>query len=291
MTKELRPEAGTISPAARKLAAELGIDPQSLAGSGAQGRVVLADIKKRQAVMEAVSGDSSGYGQKVAVSTSSTRRKTVKIRRLLAKRMEQAWRTIPHFYVSIKVDMTDVVGLYRGLGVTVNDFILAATSRALVDHPWVNASWDGEQGIAHEEINIAMATVTDRGMFYPVLPRCGSMNLQELSLCARQLSEKMLRDGGLDVVESGNATFTVANMGMLGVESFRAIITPPQAAVLAAGAIRGEVIVDGQGSPLVAPMLHLTLSADHRVLDGADAAEFLDTVKCNLEAPVILIDG
>ena len=279
-----------ISAAAQKLASELGIDPDSLQGSGAQGRILLVDIKKSKAAASVKTTGDTAYGQKISLPDVATRKKSIKIRQLLAKKMEQAWLTIPHFYVTISVDMTDVVGLHHDLGVTINDFILTATSRALGEHPWVNASWDGEQGVECEDINIAIATATDRGLFYPVLSRCNSLGLLELSEQAHTLIEKAMVEGALVEQDISGATFTITNMGMFGVESLGAIITPPQAAVLSVGSIKGEVVVDGQGEPAVAPVMRLTLSADHRVLDGADAAEFLDTIKCYLEAPVMLID-
>ncbi len=280
-----------ISPAARKLAAELGIDPASIKGSGAQGRILLADIKSSHPVGDYGLNDNTAYGQKVSLPQAHDRIKSVRIRRLLARKMEQAWQSIPHFYVTVAVDMADVVCLRHDLGVTINDFILAATARALVEHPWVNASWNGEQGVELPEVNIAMATATDRGLFYPVIHRCETLGLVQISEIAHDLIDRTMSEGLLGEGDGGRATFTVTNMGMLGVESFGAIIMPPQAAVLSVGTIRGEVVVDSQGQPAVTPVMRLTLSADHRVLDGVDAAEFLDTIKCYLEAPVMLIDG
>ncbi len=283
-------QARKISPAAQKLAAELGIDPESLTGSGLQGTILLSDIKKRHFDSQLDSEDATAYGRKISFSAASDRSQSIKIRQLLAKKMTQAWQSIPHFYVTISVDMTDVVGLHHDLGVTVNDFVLAATARALVEHPWVNASWDGERGVEHDEINIALATATDRGLFYPVVPRCETLGLLQLSGQAHALIEKAAVPGGLSEQDVANATFTVTDMGMYGVESLSAIITPPQAAVLSVGMIKGEVVVDNQGNPAVAPVMRLTLSADHRVLDGADAAEFLDTIKSYLEAPIMLLN-
>ena len=277
-----------ISPAAQKLAAELGIDMDSLQGSGAQGRIILADIERAQS-SDVDKGKQSAYHQKVSLSGSVERGKSVKIRRLLALKMEKAWQTVPHFYVTISVDMTDVVRFRHDLGVTINDFILAATARALVEHPWVNATWNGEQGVELADINIAIAAATDRGLYYPVLHHCETLNLKQISRQARELTEKTMQQDELPEHDFSDATFTMTNMGMLGVEFFSAIITPPQAAVLSIGAIKGEVVVDDQGDPTVAPIIRLTLSADHRVLDGVDVAEFLDTIKCYLEAPIMLI--
>ncbi len=278
-----------VSQAARKLAGELGIDLNSLLGSGARGKIVLADIERTQPSCHREKAEATGYQQKVSLPNQVERVKSVKIRRLLARKMEEAWKTIPHFYVTIPVDMTDVVRFHHDLKVTINDFILAATTRALVEHPWVNAAWNGEQGIELPEVNIAIATATDRGLYYPVLHQCDKMTLRKISIQAHELVEKVWSQGQLSEHEVTGGTFTITNMGTHGVESFAAIITPPQAAVLSVGAIKGEVVVDDQGEPAVAPMLRLTMSADHRVLDGADAAEFLDTIKCYLEAPIMLV--
>lgn len=220
-------------------------------------------------------------------STSGTG-KSVKIRRLIAKKMEEAWKTIPHFHVSMSVDMTDVIRFRQDLGVTINDFILAAVAQALKEHPWVNSRWNGEQGVEVEEIGLAMAVATDCGLYYPVIQGCEALGFKQISQAARELAAKA-HAGKLSDEERAGGTFTVTNMGMLGVESFAAIITPPQAAVLAIGTVKGEIIVDEQGEPAVAPVMRMTLGADHRLLDGADAAEFLATLKSYLEAPVMLI--
>ena len=214
--------------------------------------------------------------------------KSIKIRRLLARKMEEAWRTIPHFHVTMSVDMTDVIRFRQDLGMTINDFILASVARALKEHPWVNASWNGEQGVEIPSVGLAFAVATDCGLYYPVIAGCESLSLKQISATARQLAGKA-HQCGLSEEETGGGTFTVTNMGMLGVESFAAIITPPQAAVLSIGTVKGEIVVDEQGEPAVAPLMRMTLGADHRVLDGADAAEFLATIKSYLEAPVMLI--
>lgn len=286
--EKLKDGQSRVSPAARKLASELGIELDSLHGSGTQGRIVLADIERSQSSLDMGGSKSSAYLQKVSLPNLVEREKSVKIRRLLARKMEKAWQTIPHFYVTIPVDMTDVVRFRHDLGVTINDFVLAATTRALVEHPWVNATWNGEQGVELPEVNIAIAAATDRGLYYPVLHNCHQLDLLQINKKAKELAEKAANKSQLTEPEMSGGTFTITNMGMLGVESFGAIITPPQAAVLSVGSVKGEVVVDSQGEPNVALMMRLTLSADHRVLDGADAAEFLGTIKCYLEAPIML---
>jgi pyruvate dehydrogenase E2 component (dihydrolipoamide acetyltransferase) len=213
--------------------------------------------------------------------------KSVKVRRIIARKMVESWQTIPHFFVTVAVDMTDVISLRKSLGVTVNDFILAACVCSLKEHPWVNSLWIDGEAVAQPVVNLAMAVATERGLFYPILSDCGGLSLRGISQRAAELAVKA-HQGLLTEVEMAGGTFTVSNMGMLGVESFNAIVTPPQAAVLAVGTIRGEVVVNGGSEPGIAPMLRLTLSADHRILDGADAADFLTTLKSYLEAPVTL---
>jgi len=184
--------------------------------------------------------------------------------------------------------MTDVIRFRKDLGFTINDFILAATSHALQEHPWVNSCWNGERGIEQEQVDLAMAVESERGLFYPVIRNCDSFTLRQLSQQAAGLADKA-HQGALAHEDMEDGTFTITNMGMLGVESFGALITPPQAAVLAVGTVKGEIVVDDQGEPAVAPIMRLTLSADHRILDGADAAGFLGTIKSYLEAPIVLV--
>jgi pyruvate dehydrogenase E2 component (dihydrolipoamide acetyltransferase) len=214
--------------------------------------------------------------------------KSVKVRRVVARKMLESWQNIPHFFVTVAVDMTDIIRFRKDLDVSINDFIVAATARSLHEHPWVNSHWIDGESVEQESINIAMAVATERGLYNPVIRGCGDLSLKEIGRRSRELVDKAHR-GKLAQADLEGGTFTISNMGMLGVESFSAIITPPQVAVLAVGTVKGEVVVDDQGEPGIAPILRLTLSADHRTLDGADAAELLGTLKSYLEAPVTLV--
>ncbi|MDT8421263.1 MAG: dihydrolipoamide acetyltransferase family protein [Desulfuromonadales bacterium] len=281
------------SPAARKLARDLAIDLHSVHGSGPGGRIVLADVERarphRQTPAgEAAAGKAPQTEEKQDDLFSAASGKSVKIRRLLARKMEESWKTIPHFYVTMTVDMTDVIRFRKDLNFTINDFILAATSHALQEQPWINSHWNGERGIEQEHVDLAMAVESERGLFYPVIRNCEKLTLRQISQQAAAMAEKA-HQGALSKEETEGGSFTITNMGMLGVESFGALITPPQAAVLAVGTVKGEIVVDDQGEPAVAPIMRLTLSADHRILDGADAAGFLGTVKSYLEAPIVLV--
>lgn len=217
-------------------------------------------------------------------------RKKIRIRRLIEKKMVESWQNKPHFFVTIAVDMTDVIRFRKDLGVTINDFVMSATVAALKEHPWVNSHWIDNEAVEQNSINLAMAVATEGGLFYPVLKNLDGYSLKKISEAASEMAEKA-HLGQLSDDDQEGGTFTVTNMGMLGVESFAAIVTPPQAAVLAVGTVKGEVVVDEHEELVVAPMVRLTLSADHRILDGADAADFLDSLKSYLEAPVTLIAG
>ena len=274
-------ESAAASPAARRLARERGVSLDSLKGSGPGGRVVLADVER-------AAGQSSQSKPEPAAATPEARRKSVKIRRLVGRKMVESWTTAPHFFVTVAVDMTDVIRFRQDLKVSINSFILAALARSLQEHPWVNSHWVDGEAVEQSQINIAMAVATDRGLYNPVVKDCGALGLKEINARARDLTEEA-HLGTLSIESLEGGTFTLSNMGMLGVESFSAIITPPQAAVLAVGTVKGEVVVNDQGEPGIAPVMRMTLSADHRILDGADAAEFLTTVKSYLEAPVTLL--
>lgn len=222
--------------------------------------------------------------------TGARGKNVVRIRRLIERKMVDSWQTIPHFFVTIAVDMTDIIRFRKDLGITINDFVLAAVSEALKEHPWVNSHWVDGEAVEQSHVNLAMAVATEGGLYYPVIKNAERLSLKQIGKSAAELAEKA-HLGQLSDADQEGGTFTVSNMGMLGVEAFSAIVTPPQAAVLAVGTVKGEVVVDEHEELVVAPMLRVTLSADHRILDGADAAEFLDSLRSYLEAPVTLIAG
>jgi len=278
-----RPSGVIASPAARRLARELEVDLQSVSGSGPGGRIILADVE--QVAGQVLPRESAGLEHDLV---EENLKKAVKVRRIMARKMVDAWGTIPHFYVTFSVDMTDVIRFRKDLRVTINDFILAATAKALQEHPWVNSWWVDGEAVEQPQVHLAMAVATDRGLYNPVIHNCAELDLRQISDRAIDLANAA-QLGKLQPADLEGGTFSISNMGMLGVESFRAIITPPQAAVLAVGTVRGEVVVDESGEPAVAPIARLTLAADHRILDGADAAEFMATLKSYLEAPVTLI--
>lgn len=233
---------------------------------------------------------NDGRSDEPVLQPGTQKKKVVRIRRLIERKMVDSWQTVPHFFVTVAVDMTDVIRFRKDLGVTINDFISAATVAALKEHPWVNSHWVDGAAVEQQEVNLAIAVATEGGLYYPVIKGAQTLSLRQLSRRSTELAERA-HLGQLDDADQLDGTFTISNMGMLGVESFSAIITPPQAAVLAVGTVKGEVVVDEHEELVVAPMVRLTLSADHRILDGADAADFLDSLKSYLEAPVTLVAG
>jgi pyruvate dehydrogenase E2 component (dihydrolipoamide acetyltransferase) len=266
--------SGQISPKARRMAKEAGIDLASVRGSGPGGEVLASDI---QALVDAKAGG-------VAAPPPAAQQPTLtSIHRLMAERTTQSWTTVPHFFVQRHVDATSLnqaraalgalVQQSHGVKLTHTDLLIAAVARTLANHPLVNASWIDEGVRINPDINIAIAMAVEDGVVSAVVQKASRLQVGEIAKHRLDLTERArahrLRPGDL-----ANGTFTISNLGMFQVDSFSAIITPPQAAILAVGAIADRV-VPVAGRAEVRPMLTLTLSADHRVLDGAKASAFL----------------
>jgi pyruvate dehydrogenase E2 component (dihydrolipoamide acetyltransferase) len=265
---------GQISPKARRMANEAGIDLASVRGSGPSGEVLASDIK---ALVDAKAGGVAARPPAAQQPTLSS------IHRLMAERTSQSWTTVPHFFVQRHVDATSLnearaalgpsVQESHGVKLTHTDLLIAAVARTLANHPLVNASWIDEGVRINPDINIAIAMAVEEGVVSAVVPKASTLQVGEIAKHRLDLTERArahrLRPGDL-----ANGTFTISNLGMYQVDSFSAIITPPQAATLAVGAIADRV-VPVAGRPEVRPILTLTLSADHRVLDGAKASAFL----------------
>jgi pyruvate dehydrogenase E2 component (dihydrolipoamide acetyltransferase) len=212
------------------------------------------------------------------------------MRRIVGERMAESKQNAPHFYISMEIDMTAVVGIRnslkdRGEGAipSINDFILSACARALKEFPTLNARFtpDGIEVIS--EINIGMAVALEEGLVVPVIRKADGLGLRELSEQTKLLSDKA-QHKKLFPLDYEGGTFTVSNLGMLGVDTFVAIINPPQCAILAVGRVAPRAVADEVGIA-VRSMMSATLSADHRIVDGAMAARFLSAIKRRLETP------
>jgi pyruvate dehydrogenase E2 component (dihydrolipoamide acetyltransferase) len=261
-----------ISPKARRLASERGINLADVRGSGVGGEILASDIL---AAAESKAGATSA-----GIDSGSP------VSRLMAERTTQSWTTVPHFFVVREVDAGALnqvrqtlgreIEQSRGVKLTHTDLLVALVSRVLQKHSRMNASWTGEGVRAHSEINIGLAIAVEDGVVAPVIRNADKAGLGEISVQRRDLAQRA-RSGKLRPADIAGGTFTISNLGMLGVDAFTAIVIPPQAAILAVGRIADRVVpVDGR--PGVRPMMTLTLSSDHRVVDGARAAQFLRDV-------------
>lgn len=257
-----------ISPKARRLAKELGVDLANVRGSGAGGEILASDI---EAAASAGSASPNAPG-KIEVPSS--------IGRIMAERTTQSWTTVPHFFVSREIDAT-VLNRFReqisesnhGARITHTDVLVALVARVLMKHPRLNASWSADGIHLHDYVHMGLAIAVDDGVVAAVIHDAHTATLSEIATQRGELSDRA-RGGKLRPADIADATFTISNLGMYQVDQFSAIITPPQAAILAVGSIADRVVaVDGK--PAVRPMLTLTVSCDHRVADGARAAMFL----------------
>jgi pyruvate dehydrogenase E2 component (dihydrolipoamide acetyltransferase) len=258
-----------ISPKARRLASERGVNLANVRGSGPGGEILASDIL-------AAAEPKAGSSPPVVESGGP-------IARLMAERTTQSWTTVPHFFIVRDVDagalndarqkLAPEIEQSRGLKLTHTDLLAALVARVLPKHHRINASWTGEGVRTNAEINIGLAMVVDDGVVAPVIHNADKSKLGEIATQRRDLTERA-RSGKLRPADMAGGSFTISNLGMFGVDAFTAIIIPQQAAILAVGRITDRVVpIDGH--PAVRPMMTLTLSSDHRVVDGARAAKFL----------------
>jgi pyruvate dehydrogenase E2 component (dihydrolipoamide acetyltransferase) len=278
-------QSARVSPKARRLAAEKDVNLHQVQGSGPNGEILASDILAA-AASEAASSTAN---------TSSTSSNS--IARIMAERTTQSWTTVPHFFLVRDVDASSLkharetlalqVQPSRGIKLTVTDLLVALVAPALAKHPRMNARW--KDGVVQEsdDVNISLAIAVEGGVVAPVIHRADRATLEEIAIRRAELTN-YARTGKLKPADIAAGTFTISNLGMFGIDAFSAIITPPQAAILAVGRI-AERVVAVNGQPVVRPMMTLTLSSDHRVVDGARAAEFLTTLAENLANPQSLL--
>lgn len=281
------------SPLARKIASEKGVDLTTVKGSGPGGRIVSQDLDL--GLPEALV--SFGAREMPTLAPGSYEEESLTpMRKVVGKRLQESKSFIPHFYVTQEIDAEPLMRLREelkvgGVKVTVNDCILRASALALREHPAVNSGFNSVNStlIRFKTIDIALAVSLEGGLITPIIRHADYKNLGELSSEAKFLIKKA-RDGKLAREEYTGGSFTVSNLGMFGVRDFIAVINPPQAAILAVAAVQEKPVIK-QGQVVPGKTLSLTLSADHRVIDGADAAQFLVTLKKLLENPSLLTIG
>jgi pyruvate dehydrogenase E2 component (dihydrolipoamide acetyltransferase) len=274
------------SPLALRMAAEAGVDLNGIRGSGPQGRIIKRDIEAaiENASAPAAPGQAQPTGDVNEVELSS-------MRRTIAKRLVQSKAPVPHFYLTVDVAMDRLWAAYKALRdenypISLNDVIIKATASALRSHPELNASFAGDRVKQYNRVHIGMAVALDEGLITPVIRDADSKSLSEIAAESRALAERA-RDRRLQPHEYTGGTFSISNLGMMGIEEFSAIINPPEAAILAVGSVRETPVVE-QGQVTIGRRMKLTISVDHRVADGAQGARFLQTLKRMLENPLLI---
>ncbi len=279
------------SPLAKKIASEQGLDINSVQGTGQKGRIVLDDLEGAKHLSEFSFGKIKTPTEKPG---SFVEEALTPIRKVIATRLQESKSFIPHFYVQQTVNVDALVTLRNqlsalGIKVSYNDCIIRAVSLALRKHPVINSGFNSVNNtvIRFKTIDISVAVNTPGGLITPIIRHADYKNISEISAEMRSLA-KRAKDGKLNPEEYKGGSFTVSNMGMFGISSFQAIINPPQAAILAISGIL-DVPVVKNGAIVPGKVMNLNLSADHRVIDGVAAAEFLKTLQAYLEAPVSLL--
>jgi pyruvate dehydrogenase E2 component (dihydrolipoamide acetyltransferase) len=285
-TQQQSASAGRVlaSPKARRLAAEQDLDLTKIKGSGPQGAVVTADVEATGA-------------QPIPALPPISQPQTLPVTRMwqtMVERLSQSWTTVPHFYLTCEVNASQLVTWWHNVQqratekITITDLLVKLVAAALRHNPRLNAMWHNNAIVLNDEINVGLAVAVEDGLLVPVIHQADQLGLNELAVRRRELVARA-KAGRLALDDLRNGTFTLSNLGMYGIDAFNAIINPPQAAILAVGRISERVVpVDDQ--PAVQSMMNLTLSCDHRVVDGARGAQFLQTLVSFIEEPLAVLD-
>ncbi|ACM20311.1 pyruvate dehydrogenase complex, E2 protein, dihydrolipoamide acetyltransferase [Geotalea daltonii FRC-32] len=288
-----KPGAGDkASPRVRRLAREKGIDLTQVTGSGPEGRILQEDLARFGVHEEKKEKRPAGEAAEQAEAPSAAGQPLSRMRTAIARKVSESWRQIPHFTVMVAVEVGEAEKVYRelkqaGTAVTLNDIIIKAVAATIGKFPLVNASFSQTGIETHDEINIGVAVSLDEGLVMPVIKGCQTLSVREIAARSHEVIDRA-RNGTIGENELSGGTFSISNMGMLGVEQFSAIIYPPQGAILAVAAALDEAVVRG-GQVVPSRIMRMTLSADHRLIDGAYAARFMAELKRVLENPVVLL--
>jgi pyruvate dehydrogenase E2 component (dihydrolipoamide acetyltransferase) len=285
------------SPLAKKIAADTGVSLAGLTGTGPGGRIVKQDV-----LMAAASGGAGGSGwgiHPIGPVTEEKRIPLTSMRKTIAKRLVESKVEYPHFYLQIEVDAAPMAALReqvnaslgklpKPLKLSFNDFIMKAVAEAIRKVPAINAAWEGDAIRQLGSVHLCFAAAIPDGLITPVIRDAQNKNLKQIHSEVKELAAKA-KEGKLKPEEYTGGTFTVSNLGMYGIDSFSAIINPPQAAILAVGNVVKKPVVDKHDAIVVGQRLNLTLSCDHRVADGAVAAQFLAALRELIESPAVLL--
>ncbi|HEY0674354.1 MAG TPA: pyruvate dehydrogenase complex dihydrolipoamide acetyltransferase [Longimicrobiales bacterium] len=282
------------SPLAKRLAAEAGLELRSVQGSGPGGRITKRDI---EAASQPGAGAGAGAGARVAAGGPEYEDIPLsQMRKTIAKRLVTSIGPVPTFYLTIEVDMTHLQGARerinarlqeQGVKVSINDFIIKAVAVALRQHPEVNAQWTDTAIRRFQRIHVGVAVAVEDGLITPVVRDADQIGVAEISQQVRELA-KRARDRKLQPEEYTGATFSISNLGMFGIDEFTAIINPPEAAIIAVGRVEEKPVAQF-GEIISQPRMRLTMSCDHRVIDGATGAKFLQTLRQYLEEPTMML--
>ncbi len=297
------------SPIVRRLAQENNLDLSKIEGTGPAGRIVERDVR---AAMERGDAQADGRAEEAPEAAPAPQpaaaapeptgapgtqiKEMPRMQRVIAERMTQSKQQIPHFYATVEVEMNELMALRKqlneqleeqGIKLSINDFVMKACAVALKDYPNLNSLWTSQGIELHEQVDLAMAVALEAGLITPVIRDAANKTLSAISAASKDLA-KRAREGGLKPEEYQGGTFTVSNMGMFGVESFAAIISPPQAAIVAVSSIMQRAVFKGD-EVVPVNLMKLTLSADHRIANGAEGAQYIAEVKRLLEHPMTLV--
>jgi pyruvate dehydrogenase E2 component (dihydrolipoamide acetyltransferase) len=282
------------SPLAKKIAQEKGIDLKYVKGTGENGRITRTDLENYIPAAPAASATASASTSFVPAGTVSFVDTPVsQMRKVIAKRLSESLFTAPHFYLTMKINMDAAIKARTLLNenattkISFNDMIVKATALSLKQHPKVNSSWMGDFIRENHHVNIGIAVAVDEGLLVPVLRFADSLSLSQISGNVKEFAKKA-KDKKLQPADWEGSTFTISNLGMFGIDQFTAIINPPDACILAVGGIAQEPVVKG-GQVVPGNVMNVTLSCDHRVVDGATGAAFLQTLKSLLEEPLRML--
>lgn len=283
-----------ISPLAKKIAVEKGIDITTIKGSGDHGRIVKRDVEGLQTtshqVLEVIDNTSSTINYPDFMNVDNSETPNSQIRNIIAKRLSESKFTAPHYYLMVEVDMGSAIDARKEMNeisetkISFNDIIIKAVALSLKKHKQINSSWAEDKIIHHGNINIGVAVAIEDGLVVPVLNNADFMSFSQISTSVKDLASRA-KNKGLKANEMEGSTFSISNLGMFGIESFTSIINQPNSCILSVGAILEKPIAKN-GEIKAGHVMKLSLACDHRVVDGATGAQFLQTLKGYLEQPI-----
>jgi pyruvate dehydrogenase E2 component (dihydrolipoamide acetyltransferase) len=288
-----------VSPIAARMAAENGIDLKTVAGSGPNGRIIKRDIEEALAsggTQRPKTKDQKPFTPSTIVGASAySDEPTSRIRQVIASRLAESIGPIPTFYLTVEIEMDNALAVRKQINanlndeekISVNDIIVKAAAMALIRHPWVNASYQDKSVRFYEQADIGVAVAIDEGLITPVVRGANLKGLAEISAEIKDLAAKA-KSKKLQPEEYTGATFSISNLGMMGIREFTAIINPPEAAIIAVGGANPTPVVR-DGEVVIRNIMNVTMSCDHRVVDGATGAKFLQTFKQMLETPAMML--